>query len=407
MDGVDRSDRPVNDRYVMVRPNPGALSHTEIFERLVGGVGGPVTEGPTQPLVTNSVTLQHALDKLAVMVNSLSESQQTGSAVLARRAIEFVADHVGALAGMAARVATGFDGYVETYHEVRNRVPEPLPLADQLDAVQEHSPGVLARLPGLAELEEEHNARTAEARELYRRLDLAAVAADDATPAFPLMSTPLTTDQAGTVSTAPAGATTLRPGARTSATPAGSSTPAGPAAPVPSGAVPGLPPPSTSGPVPTPTPAAGGPGQRIDPPRPGWSGSTGGRAGTDGPVRTGRSTGGHYGPGQRWSPLAGGRVPVAGPGREPRPDDRPGGARRFGGGPGPGPAWTADGGSGRTAGARGIAGFGPGDPGPLGAATRQEADRERQRPSYLEAENPHDLFGTNERVAPPVIGEEP
>jgi hypothetical protein len=191
-----------DDYYVKERPNLAALTHTEIFERLVRDGIGVSGVGTTEPLLANGELLYDALQELAGMVGSLEVGYQAGSTMLAVRAIDRVGSHVHSLAAQVSQVANGFNGYIEAYQEARNRVPPPLPFAEQLDAIQEHSPDLLARLPILAQLEEEHAARTQEAREVYRRLDQAAVAADAATPAFPLMFESVTNDKVDTGSSA-------------------------------------------------------------------------------------------------------------------------------------------------------------------------------------------------------------
>ncbi|HEY3606832.1 MAG TPA: hypothetical protein VGL06_04995, partial [Pseudonocardiaceae bacterium] len=39
-----------------------------------------------------------------------------------------------------------------------------------------------------------------------------------------------------------------------------------------------------------------------------------------------------------------------------------------------------------------------------GRGGRRDADKERKRPSYLENPDPDETFGTDQIVAPPVIG---
>jgi hypothetical protein len=50
-------------------------------------------------------------------------------------------------------------------------------------------------------------------------------------------------------------------------------------------------------------------------------------------------------------------------------------------------------------------GSGLGPIGPVG--TGRDEDRERRRPAFLEADDPNELFGTDQLTAPPVIGDIP
>jgi len=391
-----------------VRPNPYALTHAEIFGWLVEGGGIAEVGGPTRPLLSNGELLQRALDELSVMVGTLEDGYRAGSVGLARRAIDGVSDHVRSLAGQAPQVANGFDGYLEAYHEARARVPRPLPFADQIDVIQERGPGVLAQIPVLAQLEEEHNARTREAQEVYRRLDQAAVAADDATPEFPLMFEPVTTGEAGVVAFDPSTSAGSRPatdgypppgwsGGPTS--PAGSLLAPAPGATAASSAASG---PAASTPVASTSGTAAGGGLRADgpapvppaPPAEAGGRSTGynkltGLGGQPGGGRPDR-VGGRF---DSWLADRAGRGVGGGTGRGFGPE---------GGGFGP-KQLSNEAGSIRGAGA-GRAGT---DVGPMAPGGRRGAeDREHRRASYLEeAEDPHALFGTDQRVAPPVIGE--
>lgn len=84
-----------NDYYVIERPNPEALTHTEIFERLVKDGTGVSGIGPTEPLLTNGESLFDGLQELAGMVGSLEVSFQAGSTGLALQAIDRVASQIG------------------------------------------------------------------------------------------------------------------------------------------------------------------------------------------------------------------------------------------------------------------------------------------------------------------------
>ena len=346
------------------------------------------------------------------MVGSLEVSYQAGSTRLAVQAIGRVGAHVHGVAEQASQVADGFNGYVEAYQEARNRVPPPLPFAEQLDAIQEHSPDILARLPILAQLEEEHAARTQEAREAYRRLDQAAVAADAATPRFPLMAEPVTNDQveAGSFSSTSTTATRwpMSSSQLTTSTASISMAPAviGPGAPA-------APTPPAFGGLPIPTPGAasgaGGPAaaQLPTPPSP----SPGGRGSNGfGTVPPGVASG-QWG---RFGPNPGGHQTRAG--------NRTGGAgdggRGRSGAPGSSSGWRAgdpgspvgEAGTARAAavGSRGVPGAASPGFGPFGPGGRKEEDREHQRALYLEADESADsLVGTDQKTAPPVIGVTP
>ena len=400
-----------NDYYVTERPNPDALTHSEIFKRLVIGGRGISGTGPIEPLVTNGEALSDALRGLAGMMGSLAGSYQAGSTELAMRAINRVGSHVHGTAAQATQVADGFTGYVEAYQEARSRVPPPLPFAEQLDAVAEYSPDILARLPGLAQLEEEHAERTQEAREAYRRLDQAAVAADAATPRFPLMAGPVTSQvETGSFSTAPpAGA--RWPGARghvPAATASSAVGPAGSAAP----SSPTLPPPAVGGGVsPTPTPGAGSSaGGTVGTPLPTVPASVGGGSGAGGGSVPPGMTGGSW---SRLGPDDGNRQTQRG--------SRAGGAVEGGhgrGAPGSGSSWRGSGAGlpvgetpavrGGGIGGRGVPGPANSGLGPFGPGGRKEEDREHRRASFLEADESADsLFGTDQKTAPPVIGGAP
>jgi hypothetical protein len=397
-----------DERYVKVRPNPEGLTHVEIFERLVGHDGTIITsgpDGPTQPFLIESHQLGLALDELATMIGQLSTAYQAESIKPAESAVEAMRGHMSTLAGHAARLADEFDSYVAVYHQVRNRMPEPVPGAAQLDAVEAHHPGLLAQLPFVAELEQANLLRTREARDLYHQLDQAAVAADEATPAFPSL----------------AGATAheVRPQftATTAATAHGSSgqvveargTGAAPTPPAP-----GLP--TTSAPVhpagtePVRTAGAGYPAARPaatvarEVPREPQARDAGRPWPALPPSRPGQGTAdrGHAG-------RAGAKGNLAGRAGGPQHDvissrkvtgQVPGGGRAGVGAAAPAEQSPA----GRVAAARGASGGVGADPvGPMTPGTR-ERDRERKRPSYLEECDPEGVFGTDQRVAPPVLG---
>jgi hypothetical protein len=405
-----RVDRAVggNGYYVTERPNPDALTHTEIFERLVRDGTGVSGVGPTEPLLTNGELLYEALQELAGMVSSLEVSYQAGSTRLAVRAIDRVGSHVYGLAAQASQVADGFNAYVEAYQEARNRVPPPLPFADQLDTIREHHPGLLAHLPILAQMEEEHDARTREAREAYRKLDQAAVVADAATPEFPLMFEPMTNDQKKAGTFDPTTTATCWPDTSSHTAPntdSSSTAPAGSTAPP---TTPALPSPVVGGPaVQTPGAGSGGsgtgmaplppsprsPGVGIDGLPPDVAGSSQGRSGrgrANAPARLGHRAGGVVESG-------GGRSGGAGSG----------GWRAVGSGPLGDEVGAA---RARAAGVGGRGSPGAAGPGfgPLGAGGRREEDREHKRASYLEADESADsLFGTDQKVAPSVIGATP
>ena len=394
-----------NEHYVQVRPNPYALTHTEIFQRLTGGSSGVSgLGGPTEPLLTNGELLRRALDELSVMVAVLEGDYRADSTGLARQAIARVSDHVGALADQATRVATGFDGYVEAYQEARARVPQPVPFADQLDTVQQRSPGLLAQVPGLAQLEEEHNARTRAAQEEYQKLDLAAVAADESTPAFPLLFRPATrqVDTVGFESTGGPGRAVGSDPSVPTGTQAGLTAPAG-----------GMPASPGTAPAPTSGASGHGAGQATPPPLPpgspapgggGPAGSsssalrvpvTGRDGGGSGSRRPGGASGDARDSGRRGTYSNMSDRPDRGPQRGPQ---RGQGAE--GGGARP---WPADAGTPRAARGGGAAGTGLGP-----AGTRRDHDHEHQRPSYLEeAADPNVIFGADVRVAPAVIGDDP
>lgn len=116
-----------------------------------------------------------------------------------------------------------------------------------------------------------------------------------------------------------------------------------------------------------------------------------GGGGSDYSSKLGRGSVGGFGPGG--SGAAGG--PGAGPGAASGAA-RPG----MGGMPGAAPgAAAAAGGAGRGAGGMGAMGAGAGRGGQGGD------DAEHQRPTYLVEGDPDEVFGTDERTAPPVIGE--
>ncbi len=401
-----------NEYYVQERPNPYALNHTVIFEWLTGGGAGVSgIGGPTGPFLANGELLRRALGELSGMVAALEADYRADSVDLARQAITRVSDHVGALAEQTTRIATGFDGYVEAYQQARARVPEPLPGADRIDAVQERSPGLLAQVPGLAQLEEEHNARTRAAQEEYGKLDRAAVAADDATPRFPLMLDPVVTREVDADLARSAGGAGRASGSAPVVVAAGPSGHGAQPTGTPPASLPQVPP--STAPTPAPTPGAGA---ALPPPLPLSPGPVGrGAVGVPGPGPSPSSP-----DGGRSSRLgtAGGRAAYsdhharynklgdAGDTARPRAAAPEPVGRRTAAVPLQPDTGTArtTGGAGRAtpaghAGTHQGAGFGP-------AGARREDDRERARPSYLEELDPHAVFGADDvRVAPAVIGE--
>lgn len=95
-------------------------------------------------------------------------------------------------------------------------------------------------------------------------------------------------------------------------------------------------------------------------------------------------------------PDAGGRSGSAAPGSGGRGALSPGG--QSGSGSAPGGAVTGGGAAGARGGAGGVGAAPP-------AAGGRGDDKERERPDYLTEANPHEVFGLDERVAPPVFGD--
>ena len=369
------------------------------------GIAGGGPDGPTGPFLTQGRQLEVVLAELATMVGQLSSAYEADSIRLATSTIETMRGHMTAMGEHAAHIAQGFDGYVEKYHEARNRVPEPVPFAAQLETIQEHHPGLLARVPFVAELEEEHNARTREAREIYRQLDQAAVTADDTTPEFPMLADTAAKNDVQVAFTDPTAATAQWPngdGHSSRGASAAATSPAGSA------------PPSvtSTAPASAPTPGAGA-GSSMPAPTPIAPGTPGSRGvrGVEpqpGPLLPGHGAGGGRRAG-RGDAIAQPSARAGGAHGQPVPHDI-----TSRGGRGSGPEGGRVGGVGvgapaepaaRTA-TRGVtSGSGLGTVGPMSAA-RQE-DQEHKRRSYLEADDPNALFGTDQRVAPPVIGVTP
>jgi hypothetical protein len=121
-------------------------------------------------------------------------------------------------------------------------------------------------------------------------------------------------------------------------------------------------------------------------------GGFGGADGDEYSSKTGRGSGGSFGPGGSGS---GGSAAGSGSGAQS-------GARAGGAGAAES---AAHGAGGRGAAASGASGRGAMGAGAGGAKGQGEEDEEHDRPSWLVEPDPDEVFGNNERTAPPVIGE--
>lgn len=411
------------DRYVTNLPNPGALNLKAIHQQLTEGVQPESGYESMTKLIEISDGLRDDLHELGQLVGQLGDIWQAPSTQRGVKAITDVQDHVQQLGAHAGQLGAAFNNYLEDVDTARHQVPEPKPTDDlgPVTGLTGIAAGALIYGPLLvAVYEGDEQLRTEEARQVMQQLTHAAQVADAATPGFE----PLPTQS---IDTAPHEPTS----------PSGPTNPSGPnrrVLPIPAAPGPdtttGSPPPAPlqTGPPPTPLPepppaltalpAPPAPNVAVTPIQITTQQSTTGvitnltsNVSVSADVPRGLP-GPNVGVDVSIPGAPGGRSTAAPP-PEGRAGGGPGGGRGAspapgaGGSPAPGAGGLPASEHGRAG--RGVAGRGAaGMPGmPLGAGGRSPSDEdyEHQRAPYLQADDdPDELFGTNQKTAPPVIG---
>lgn len=388
-------------------PNPGGQDLPAIFHTLTDGVQPESGRTALQRMTDTGLELQNALRALSGKLGELADIWQAPSTERGANAIRDVQGHVDKLGEHAGVVGTAFGDYIDHVDTARAQVPHPR-WFDEM--VKSPTPAEALWLgPLLPVLERDLQQRTGEARELMRNLTYAAQAVDAATSGFePLPSQVVTPPDP----------------------PKGPPTPGGGGGgfwprPTPSGPQPG-PTPNTPAPAPQPLgttdPGTKGPGvdsarfgspvqltteshfgpevtiaapASVDSPRVPASGST---VGIGGPALPGGQTGSLLGR------RDGGEAGSLGRGGQPGGNPGGGGPGRGGGGNPRGGGLSERERSGGRGGAGRAGGIGGGGA-PGSGSGEGDDDYEHQRAAFLYADETADeLFGTDEKTAPPVIG---